>query len=123
MGAYRVEVFGVASYPGGPGVEERLALNLDAIARIVGLHWSVRGDANPFDTGDGVKPVSDVSVESFNLGGGVTRCLRVEMDNVPVRRIEFEVNVPELVEALNKHACSGQQHQSKSRLQHDEAAL
>ncbi len=98
-------------------------MHLDAIAPIVGFHWSVGRDASLLDAGDGVESFFDGSIEGFNLGGGVARCLRVEMEDVPVRRVELEIDVPELIQALDKHACSDQQHQGESRLQHDEAAL
>ena len=81
------------------------------------------GDADLLDAGDGVEPLFDGPIEGFHLGGGVAGCLRVEMDDVSVRRVELEIDVPELVQALDKHACSDQQHQGESRLQHDEAAL
>jgi hypothetical protein len=45
------------------------------------------------------------------------------MDDVSVRRVELEIDVPELIQALDKHACSDEQHQRESRLQYDEAAL
>ena len=100
-----------------------LALYLYAFAPIVGFHWGVGGDANLLDAGDRVESVFDGSIEGFHLRGGVARCLRVEMDDVSVRRVELEIYVPELIQALDKHACSDQQHQGESRLQHDEAAL
>ena len=93
------------------------------VARVVGLHWGVGGDSNLLDAGDGVEPVFNDSIEGFHLGRRVARCLRVEMDYVPVRRVELEIDVPELIQALDKHACCDQQHQGESRLQHDEAAL
>ena len=104
-------------------MEVGLALYLDAIAPVVGFHWGVGGDADLLDAGDGVESFFDGSIEGFNLGGGVAGCLRVEMDDVSVRRVELEIDVPELIQALDKHACSDQQHQGESRLQHDEAAL
>ncbi len=108
--AYGVEVFSVAPKPGGPVVWVGLALYLYAITPVVGFHWSVGGDADLLDAGDGVESFFDGSIESFNLGRGVAGCLRVEMDDVPVRRVELEIDVRELIQALDKHARSDQQH-------------
>jgi hypothetical protein len=123
VGAYGAEVFCIAPDPRGAVIEGRLAPYLDTFARVVGLHWGVGGDANLLDAGDGAESYFDGSIEGFNLGGSVAGCLRVEMDDVPVRRVELEIDVHKLIQTLDKHACSDQQHQGQSRLEHDEAAL
>ncbi len=123
VGAHRVEVFCIAPDPRGALIERRLTLYLDGFAPVVLLHRSVGGDANFLPPRNGVESFFDSSIEGFHLGGSVAGCLRIEVDDVPVRRVELEIDVPQLIQALDKHACSNQQHQSQSRLQHDEAAL
>jgi hypothetical protein len=59
-----------------------------------------------------VEPLFDGSIEGFDLGGSVACCLWVEVHDVAVGGVELEIDVAELVEALDEHACSDQQHKS-----------
>ena len=79
-----VEVLRGAFHPGSTFIQVRLALNLYARSPIVVLHWSVGGEADFENAGNGVEAVYDRLVEGLDFCVLVAGRLRIDMGDVAV---------------------------------------
>ena len=98
-------------------------MHLYARTPIVRLHRGVGGEADFENAGKFVETIDDDPVKRFDFCVLVAGCLRVDVRNVPVPRIQFHVYVLCLVEALRKEACGDEQHEGERGLEDNECAL
>ena len=75
------------------------------------------------NTGNAVEAVYEGLIEGFDLRGLVAGCLRIDVRDIAVRRIQLHVYVFGLVEALQKETGRDQQHEGERGLQNHQGSL
>src|SRR5262249_24225179 len=92
-----IEILRVRFYPGRPFIQVWLALDLYACTPIIVFHGCVYAEADVYDTGQGVEALFHSSIERFQLRVGVSRGLRIDVDDVPVASVKLQVGVLQFV--------------------------
>ena len=100
-----------------------LTLDLDASAPVVVLHGSVGAEADIDDAGERVEALFDGAIESVELALGVSGSLGIDVDDVAIGRIEFELGGLEFGEATGEEAGAHEQNEGESGLADHENAL
>jgi hypothetical protein len=75
------------------------------------------------DSGDAVEAVFKGLIERGELGRRNAGRLGIDVDDVAVLRVEFEVGALEFVEALREEACPNEEDEGERGLEDDEGAL